>query len=383
MFMMLQMRQKTKTKLLHLPSAVGGNPQGLNKAFNELGVKSQCWVFGRDKFNYGSSCLINKPSDSRITLELKRLFALSYVFRFDVVFFNFGSTLFQPPPAAINMSGWKRKLYSIYKIYCLFFQQVELSILRARSVRVIVQYQGDDARQGDFCRQNFDITAANHVNETYYNFESDEFKRKQIELLCKSADFVFALNPDLLHVLPAKTRFMPYAHMDLINLKTEPISSRRGNITIGHAPSHREVKGTNLLIRVIEKLKAEGLEFDFVLIEKLSHSEAIEKYKEIDILIDQLLVGWYGGLSVECMALSKVVLCYLREDDMRFIPNEMKNEIPIINVNEFNLERALRELLNSSREELTDIGKLSRKFALKWHDPQRVIRFFLQDAVLN
>ena len=88
------------------------------------------------------------------------------------------------------------------------------------------------------------------------------------------------------------------------------------------------MKGTHLLIRVIENLRAEGLDFNFVLIENLSHAEAIERFKEIDVLIDQLLIGWYGGLSVECMALSKVVMCYLRDDDLGFIPKEMKNEIP-------------------------------------------------------
>lgn len=377
------MSEKIKTKLVHLPSSVGGNPQGLSKAFRELGVDSQCWVFGEDKFNYGNSYFIYKTTDSRFLKELKRLFALRYAFKFETVFFNYGSTLFQPPPAAVNINGWKQKLYGVYKYYCLILQRIELSILKARSVKIIIQYQGDDARQGDFCRKNFQVTAATRVNSSYYNSESDASKRKQIGLLCELADHVFALNPDLLYVLPSKAKFLPYSHMDLINLKTKPISERQGKITIGHAPSHREVKGTDLLMRIIENLQKEGMDFEFVLIENLPHAEAIEKFKEIDILIDQLLIGWYGGLSVECMALSKVVLCYLREEDLKFIPQEMKNEIPIINVNESNLEQKLRILLSYSREELSDLGTLSRNFALKWHEPQRVAKTFLRDVVLN
>ena len=250
-------------------------------------------------------------------------------------------------------------------------------------MRIIIQYQGDDARQGDFCKRNFEITAANHVKDSYYNPESDAFKRQQIRLLCEQADYVFALNPDLLHVLPRKARFLPYSHKNLINFTAKPISARQGKLTIGHAPSHRDVKGTHLLIRVIENLRAEGLDFNFVLIENLSHAEAIERFKEIDVLIDQLLIGWYGGLSVECMALSKVVMCYLRDDDLGFIPKEMKNEIPIININEYTLEQKLRILLKSSREDLSDLGKRSREFALKWHEPHRVIENFLQGSVLN
>ena len=77
---------------------------------------------------------------------------------------------------------------------------------------------------------------------------------------------------------------------------------------IGHAPSHRAVKGTNLIIDALNSLKKKGFSFELVLIEGLSNSEARKKYETVDVLVDQLFAGWYGGLAVEAMALGKPVL---------------------------------------------------------------------------
>src|SRR6058998_2007963 len=43
-----------------------------------------------------------------------------------------------------------------------------------------------------------------------------------------------------------------------------------------------------------------------------------------DLLVDQLLTGWYGAVAVEMMALGKPVVCYLREDDLKFIDSRMR-----------------------------------------------------------
>mgnify|MGYP001255081543 CR=1 FL=1 len=39
-------------KIIHLPSSVGGNPQGISKHLNKLGLKSQTWVYNQNYLNY-------------------------------------------------------------------------------------------------------------------------------------------------------------------------------------------------------------------------------------------------------------------------------------------------------------------------------------------
>ena len=90
-------------------------------------------------------------------------------------------------------------------------------------------------------------------------------------------------------------------------------------LRIGHAPSDRKTKGTQLIIDALDSLNQSGYRFEFILIEGLSNEEARKKYETIDVLVDQLFAGWYGGLAVEAMALGKPVLVYLREEDFKFV----------------------------------------------------------------
>ena len=58
----------------------------------------------------------------------------------------------------------------------------------------------------------------------------------------------------------------------------------------------------------------EGLDADLVLVEGLHHDEAFERYREADIVVDQLNAGWYGLFAIECMALGKPVVTFLHEE---------------------------------------------------------------------
>jgi hypothetical protein len=67
----------------------------------------------------------------------------------------------------------------------------------------------------------------------------------------------------------------------------------------------------------------------------MSNEAARRIYEKADLLVDQLLAGWYGGVAVEFMALGKPVVCYLRESDLRFLPEAMRRQIPIIRAESF------------------------------------------------
>ena len=65
-----------------------------------------------------------------------------------------------------------------------------------------------------------------------------------------------------------------------------------------------------------DRLQREGVPFDLELIENLPNAEATRRYRDADLVVDQLLAGWYGGFAVEAMALGKPVIAYLRESDL-------------------------------------------------------------------
>lgn len=371
------MPRSKNLRILHLPESVGGNAYTLSNAMKRVGLDSQCWILKPNYLKYGFDHSIAAPSDGYLVTEIKRLVALRYIFQFDVIFFNFGSTLFRPL-ALRRRPGWSLTFYfgaRAYMAYATAMQRLELGLLRLLGRRIFVQYQGDDARQGDYCRTHYAISPATEVDAHYYHPAADAHKRKQIRLLQQYSTGMYALNPDLLNVLPANAKFLPYTHIDLKEWIEAPSSVTSDRpLRIGHAPTHRGVKGTSYFLAALERLRHEGYAFELVLIENMSQSEAKAVYMTLDVVLDQLFVGWYGGLAVEAMALGKPVVAYIRQEDLRHIPEQMRDELPVVRATVQTLETDLRNLLNLPRNELVRLGRRSRSYVERWHDPETVAR---------
>jgi hypothetical protein len=97
-----------------------------------------------------------------------------------------------------------------------------------------------------------------------------------------------------------------------------------------------------------------------------------------DIVVDQLIVGWYAMFAIEAMAMEKPVLCYLRQDLMElFVTSGLvaADEIPILNCSPLTIKETLRSLV-LNRDELPDIGKRSRAYVMKHHSIQVVGKVF-------
>ena len=91
-------------------------------------------------------------------------------------------------------------------------------------------------------------------------------------------------------------------------------------------------------------------------------------YRSADVVIDQVLYGWYGGFALEMMAMGKPVMCYLREEDFGFVPQAMIADLPIININPGRLVQDIGAALEA-RARWPELSRASRRFALKWHNP--------------
>jgi glycosyltransferase involved in cell wall biosynthesis len=310
-------------------------------------------------------------------LELKRWQLLWRAIRdYDIIHFNFGRSIFpsrlatQVNSIQENYPNW---ISSLYRLYARLLNMNDIPLLHLANKGIIVTFQGDDARQGDFCRTNFKISFANEVNHEYYTAEGDSIKQQIIAKFTQYADRIFYLNPDLGYVLPSTAFFLPYAHIDLRDWRQHSVvKSNIEKPVLVHAPSHRDVKGTRYILEAVNSLQNEGVEFDFALIEGMSHAEARYWYEQADILVDQLLGGWYGGLAVELMALGKPVICYIREDDLKFISQQMRDELPIINATPTTFYDVLKEWLTVRKQEIPERGQQSRAYVEKWHDPLKI-----------
>jgi glycosyltransferase involved in cell wall biosynthesis len=307
-------------------------------------------------YGYEADLVLAPPGTSRVARELRRWrFVLRSLRGFDVVHFNFGSTLLPPAHPEASFLG---------RLYGSLVGGRDLQLLPKRTA-VFVTYQGDDARQA---RERFAT-----LPPGYYDPAVDAAKRRSIARLARRADGVYALNPDLLEVLPPSATFLPYASVDLRTWT--PVDAKRAKLpVVVHAPTDRGVKGTEHLVRAVDTLRSEGLAIDLVLVEGLSREQARAVYERADIIVDQLLTGWYGGLAVEGMALGKPVVAHIADEDLEHVPPDLSRELPVVRATTETIATVLRELLSSRREQLPDIGLRGRAFVERWHDPLAVAR---------
>jgi len=156
------------------------------------------------------------------------------------------------------------------------------------------------------------------------------------------------------HILPLAidiNKFIPsYPHIT----KKRPL--------ILHAPTNPDFKGTVFIEKAIDELRSTHL-FDYKRIEKMSNAEVVKLYKEADIIVDQIRCGSYGLLSVECMALGKPVITFIRQD----LVNKFPASLPIVNGNPDNVKEKIKMLLENSNER-NRIGVAGRKYVEKVHD---------------
>ena len=73
----------------------------------------------------------------------------------------------------------------------------------------------------------------------------------------------------------------------------------------------------------------------------MANNQVISLYQEADIIVDQILCGSYGLLSVESMALGKPVITYIRPD----LVNTFPGDLPVVSANPDNIYDAIQMLL--------------------------------------
>ncbi|MDA8109530.1 MAG: glycosyltransferase family 1 protein [Betaproteobacteria bacterium] len=368
-------------RVLHAPLLMGGHPQELVRAERALGLHSRAVSLTPTRFGFAIDEVLWRGDESLVAREAKRWRLVWRALRnYDVAHFNFGRSIL---PCA-STAGHKPEYVhggltaALARAYARAVCQKDLWLLKRAGKAIFVTYQGDDARQGDYCRAHFPIHFANEVGADYYPVGSDEAKRRRIAVFDRFADGIYALNPDLLHVLPRRAQFLPYSNINPDDWRPVPPtgSSRK---TVVHAPTHREVKGTRYVVEAMARLRAEGFAADLVLVEKQPHREARAAYGRADIVVDQLLAGWYGGLAVEALALGKPVVAYIRSEDLHFVPDRMREELPVVRAEPGTIYEVLRTLLSRPAAELSALGARGRSYVERWHHPRAIAQRLKSD----
>lgn len=306
------------------------------------------------------------PCDIHLHLDemhlIKRFWTLLKTFlkyrkSYDIFHFNLGSTFFGSSLSPTKLGFLDLPLYP-------------------KKAKLFVTFNGCEARQKFTIMKMKPICACKEVNcQNNYCFSPkvDYHNARSIKKLAKYTNHMWAFNPDVLHFLPKeKSSFLPYAVYKFDQKVSFPKLKKK--IIVAHAPSNRVAKGTKYILFAMEKLIKKYPDLiNFKLIENLPHEEALAIYNEADLIIDQLLIGWYGSFAVEVMLMGKPVIVRIDEEDLKFIPQNMAKELmkTIINANPYNIYDVLERCIQD-RELLMKHAQASIEYARKWHNPKYV-----------
>lgn len=132
-------------------------------------------------------------------------------------------------------------------------------------------------------------------------------------------------------------------------------------------------KGTSVLRASVEALKAEGHAVELVFVDRVPHDAMRYYYQQADIVVEQLLSGFHGNVSVEAMAMGKPAVCYLNEDAYQLLPPGN----PIVNANPDTLTDRLRDLVTDP-EVRQRVGHRGRAYIEHYYDAMKIAKVYLE-----
>ncbi len=249
-----------------------------------------------------------------------------------------------------------------YDVYHFHYAQTlnddfsDLKALQANGKKAVMHHWGNDVRFHEQAKERnpFAYTGDSPANEVMHE-RLTAISKVIKEAIVQDYEVYEYVKPyyDRVHVLPIAVQFEKVA-------QTESVSNDIPLLL--HAPTNPLFKGTEHVEAAVHRL-AKEFSFEYVRIEQKHHEEALDQYKQADLIIDQVLCGSYGLLSVEAMAMGKPVVTYVRDDLLPTFP-----EIPpIINANPANLYEKVRYLLKYP-DVLNAYGRQGRRYAKKYHD---------------
>jgi glycosyltransferase involved in cell wall biosynthesis len=237
-----------------------------------------------------------------------------------------------------------------------------LQLMKLVGIRIIVAAHGGDVTYRSRYRSRYDwVGRVQLTNPDWDLVATAPATLRRIKMYCDTADLVLPADPALSRFLPRNDILFKYFPVDTDALRNVGVSEREIPVVV-HAPSSRWNKGSDYVFAALDSLQAKGIQFELRLVEKLPRAEALRRYEEADVLVDQLCIGAYGTLAVESLALGKPTLTYLDQETL----GDPIYDVPLVNANPENVECVLAVLLQV-RELRQRLATASRHAAERYH----------------
>lgn len=174
-----------------------------------------------------------------------------------------------------------------------------------------------------------------------------------------------ALDLDLWHPgisIPEKFRLPPTENLRILHSFFNKSRENGG----------KNIKGSPFILDAAERLKQEGHKIEYMYITDVPIRDMRYYQVQADIVVEQLIYGWWGSTFIETSALGKPVVCYLRSSWKEFFFKTFPeyDELPIIEANTSNIYEVLKRLV-MDHEYRQLMGRKSRQFAEQHFDSKK------------
>lgn len=245
--------------------------------------------------------------------------------------------------------------------------QADLALLKKLGKRIVFVFLGSEARNYKAFNQQYPDV---HLPWPETHIKDDlNAKLIFIRRIEYYADTIHAL-PDIsgLFLRSYYPTYVPYFVED----KPHKVPDNKVPRII-HAPSNRNIKGTMQIMATLERLKAEGLQFELKIIEKMPNQVVVQELLNADILIDQIFLHYPSMFSTEGMAMGCAVAMHSYDENPLFSP-------PVCNVNEHNLYDQLKLLIDDRNYRLR-LANAGREFVKNNNSPEIVASKILEGVL--
>lgn len=248
----------------------------------------------------------------------------------------------------------------------------QVAALRDRGVSVAYLGHGVDVRLPS---RHMEANPWSYFRDpSIYLPRAESLASRNIDLLRSSGLPLFVSTPDLLVDLP-EAIWCPVA-VDPERWSVPRTDRSPGHpLRVVHAPSIAAVKGTSLIVPVLERLHDEGV-IEFDLIQGVPSAKMPARLARADVVLDQFRLGAYGVVACEAMAAGCVVLGHVSEQARAAVREASGLELPIVEATPDTLETELRLLAEA--QDLAARSETGRRFVCELHDGRRAAAALLE-----
>lgn len=320
-------------RIFHGPSNVGGTAATLASAQRELGYDAVSYCYPSPVYGFQGDRTWSRGMLDVLgpAVAARRL----GVARFDVYQFYAGQTFTGDIMADLN---W----------------------LKSRGKRLFMYFCGCDIRDSKVAIEKYRYSACKEC----WPMTCSVNRSEAIEASVTLADGVYVSTPDLLEFVPGALLIpQPVNLAEIASTQTVGgAPSKSGPIRVVHAPTDRQKKGTDHIIHAIDRLRADGVSVELELVQQRRREDVLDAVASAHVVVDQVLIGSYGRLSVEAMALGRPVICYIRDDLRAAYPEDP----PIVSANRDTLYEVLASFVQNE-DGWASLGERGRAYARRWH----------------